>query len=69
MSSISSRSTRRSHSLKRERRLALHGGDEVVHEVVGGQVDDVAPRIGCARAAQAMALSRCDLPSPTLEWM
>ena len=32
--------------LEAERRLALHGGDEVVHEMVGSQVDDVAVGIG-----------------------
>ena len=32
--------------LEAERRLALHGGDEVVHEVVGRQVDDVPARLG-----------------------
>ena len=48
MSSISRRSTRRSQSLKRDRRLALHRGDEVVHEMVGGQIDDVAAGVGRA---------------------
>jgi hypothetical protein len=32
--------------LEAERRLALHGGDEVVHEMVGRQVDDVPARLG-----------------------
>ena len=32
--------------LEAERGLALHGGDEMVHEVVGGQIDDVLGGIG-----------------------
>ena len=31
--------------LEAERGLALHGGDEMVHEVVGGQIDDVLGRV------------------------
>src|SRR6185312_17227791 len=34
--------------LEAERRLALHGSDEMIHEVVGGEIDDVAARLGGA---------------------
>lgn len=55
--------------LEGQRRLALHGGDEMVHEVVSGQVDDVASRLrragrpgdGVEQVGLAQADARMDI--------